>query len=272
MFTQNKKSVTNKASTNVEKTCAKRTSNESKNNTYLKCKAAKAHKPLTEREEAFCVNYLRTFSAQSAARYAGIPNSKCLQEGAKLLSQGNVKNRIKQLKKQQYSLLLIEGIDIVQKYINIAFADLFDFVKLGFTSVSSDTGDTGGTSIVLPNSEEINLHLQDVIDGSLIAEIKQGKDGITIKLADRMKALAWLTDYFELNPADVHRRENDKRKIELAAVRVCQNEDMPNKQGEDELSNDENILNDSSFSKNDGLQDNFDSALKSVTGDIWDED
>ena len=33
------------------------------------------------------------------------------------------------------------------------------------------------------------------MDGTLIGEVKQGKDGASIKLPDRMKALQWLSDH-----------------------------------------------------------------------------
>ena len=36
------------------------------------------------------------------------------------------------------------------------------------------------------------------VDGTLIAEIKQGKDGASIKLMDHMKAMNWLADHMDL--------------------------------------------------------------------------
>ena len=36
------------------------------------------------------------------------------------------------------------------------------------------------------------------MDGSIIAEVKQGKDGASVKLADRMKALEWLAAHMDL--------------------------------------------------------------------------
>ena len=37
-----------------------------------------------------------------------------------------------------------------------------------------------------------------MVDGTIITEVKQGKDGASIKLADRMKALEWIADHMEL--------------------------------------------------------------------------
>ena len=37
-----------------------------------------------------------------------------------------------------------------------------------------------------------------MVDGTIITEVKQGRDGASIKLADRMKALEWLADHMDL--------------------------------------------------------------------------
>lgn len=47
-----------------------------------------------------------------------------------------------------------------------------------------------------------------MVDGSIIAEVKKGKEGVSIKLTDKMRALDKLTMYFDLVP------DNFKRKIE----------------------------------------------------------
>ena len=39
-------------------------------------------------------------------------------------------------------------------------------------------------------------------DGQVITEIKEGKDGITIKMADKMKALDRLSAYLRILPED----------------------------------------------------------------------
>ena len=44
----------------------------------------------------------------------------------------------------------------------------------------------------------VHLNESTDIDGSLITEVKQGKDGISIKLADKMKALEYLSKHMDL--------------------------------------------------------------------------
>ena len=53
-----------------------------------------------------------------------------------------------------------------------------------------------------------------VVDGTLIQEVSQGKNGIKIKLHDKMKALEKLEKYFDLLPDKFQRRiEEEKLKI-----------------------------------------------------------
>ena len=52
------------------------------------------------------------------------------------------------------------------------------------------------------------------VDGGLICQIKQGRDGTTIKLEDRQKALDKLAQYFDLFPDKFQRRiEEEKLKV-----------------------------------------------------------
>ena len=44
----------------------------------------------------------------------------------------------------------------------------------------------------------VDLNGSDEVDGTLITEVSQGKEGIKLKLADRMKALAWLADHMDM--------------------------------------------------------------------------
>ena len=56
------------------------------------------------------------------------------------------------------------------------------------------------------------LKESDEIDTQLIAEVKEGRDGVSIKLADRQKAIEWLSKYFLMHPDDKYRAEYDRKK------------------------------------------------------------
>lgn len=52
------------------------------------------------------------------------------------------------------------------------------------------------------------------LDGTIISEVKVGRDGASIKLADRMKALEWLTEHMNMAT------EEQKAKIALLKAKV----------------------------------------------------
>ena len=54
------------------------------------------------------------------------------------------------------------------------------------------------------------------MDGTLIAEVKQGKDGASVKLMDRMKALNWLAEHMDL-ATEEQRARIEKLKLEIKA-------------------------------------------------------
>lgn len=71
---------------------------------------------------------------------------------------------------------------------DIAFVDITDFIGFGQVDISTDQ-----ESIHMVNSVWF-MESSDV-DGTLISELKQGKDGASIKLPDRMKALDWIANH-----------------------------------------------------------------------------
>ncbi|WP_420540559.1 terminase small subunit (plasmid) [Paenibacillus polymyxa] len=62
----------------------------------------------------------------------------------------------------------------------------------------------------------VSFKNSDEIDGTLVSEVKQGKDGVSVKLHDKTKALDVLTKYMDLLP-DKHKRmvEDEKLKINV---------------------------------------------------------
>ena len=60
----------------------------------------------------------------------------------------------------------------------------------------------------------IRLNESDMVDTQIIQEVKQGRDGVSIKLADKQKAFDWLTKYFLMHPESKYRAEYEKRKAE----------------------------------------------------------
>jgi len=87
-------------------------------------------------------------------------------------------------------------------YIKLAFADITSYVTFGQKDVEvmgpfGTVKDKDGNPVMRTISY-VDFNEPDMVDGSIIAEVKKGKEGVSIKLADKMRALDKLAMYFDL--------------------------------------------------------------------------
>ena len=174
---------------------------------------------LTEKQRLFCLYYVKSFNATQAAVKAGYSADTAHVQGPRLLGNVRVASEISRIKQQMTTDIFIEAMDVLNKYVKIAFSDITDFLIFGQKEVPVMTmfgpmKDEGGNLITkMVNYVEFNE--SGNVDGTLISEVKQGKDGVSIKLADKMKALEKLSLYFDLFP-DKFKRQIEEEKLKLA--------------------------------------------------------
>ena len=174
---------------------------------------AEENSEISEKQRLFCLKFVRCFNATKAYQSAyGCSYEAAMVGGSRLLRNVKIKTEIDRLKKERCAREFLNEDDIFNKYIEIAFADMTDFVEFK------------GGSVWLKRSDEV--------DGTLITEVKEGKDGITIKLADRMKALAWLSDHMGITG-----EEEDTGVVMLAPV--LEDEDESNMEAAAETDSDD---------------------------------
>lgn len=195
---------------------------------------------LTEKERLFCLYYAKSYNAtQSYIKAFGCSYNVANAEGYKLLVNPCIEkelNRLKEIKRRQIEL---EEADLVEYHMRIAFADIGDYLTFG----SKDVGDG-------INKNVVTLNESDTVDTQLIQEVKQGKSGVSIKLADKHKSLEWLDKHFLYNPMDRHKQEYDKQKYELELLKL------------------EMQIKDNDMVESDA-EDNFMQALNATAGEVW---
>ena len=172
---------------------------------------------LTEKQRLFCVHYIKSFNATQSAINAGYSASTAHVQGPRLLGNVRVSAEIKRLKKDMTSEVFISAKDVLNKYIKIAFSDITDYLTFGRKEVERFNEETGEIETVEVN--HVDFKNSDSIDGTIISEVKQGKDGVSIKLEDKMKALEKLDKYFDLFP-DHFKREIESEKLKLAQAKM----------------------------------------------------
>ncbi|MUK89142.1 terminase [Ornithinibacillus sp. L9] len=166
---------------------------------------------LTEKQRLFCIHYVKTFNATQSAIKAGYSSDTAHVIGHENLRKPKIASYIKEIKGNMTDSLFLDAMDVLRKYATIAFADITDFVTFGKKEVQEmgmfgPLEDEEGNPL-MKEVNYVDFKESNMVDGTIITEAKQGKDGVSIKLADKMKALEMLTKYFDMLP------DNFKRKI-----------------------------------------------------------
>jgi phage terminase small subunit len=208
---------------------------------------------LTDKQRLFCIYYVKSFNQTMAAIKAGYAPESAHVRGSELVRNRKVADEIRRIKGKMISELFLDAMDVLQVYVKIAFADITDFVDFG--QEKRPELDHNLKPMIDENGDEItysysfvNLKNHDEVDGTLITEVKKGKDGVSIKLADKMKALEKLSLYFDLFP-DNFKRQLEEEKLKIAHHKVFG-------------------VNEEEEYEDDGFED----ALQAVTSEVWSND
>ncbi|MBT2735147.1 terminase small subunit [Bacillus sp. ISL-7] len=178
---------------------------------------------LTDKQKLFCLHYIKYYNATKAYQKAyGCSYDAARTEGSKHLTKPNIRKEIERLKAEQQQGLFLDSLAVLQKYIDIAFADITDFVTFYRRDVKTEQMEVllnpdGTVKEIVPKLETTNeMFFKDMeeVDGTIISEVKKSKDGITVKLHDKMKALEKLEKYTDLlNDQQKHRLAEEQMKL-----------------------------------------------------------
>ena len=205
---------------------------------------------LTDKQRLFCVYYVKSFNATKSYQKA----YECSYETAcghahELLKNVEIKKEIQSLKQNRLNREMLDESDVFQKYMDIAFADITDYIEFGiedvpvmamYGPVQIKDEKTGEKKILTQKENVIRFKNSNMVDGTLISEVKQGKNGTSIKLADRMKALEWLAKHMDI--------ATEEQRVRIAAIKAK----LP---GEDAETADDGFLE----------------ALKGMVNEVWEE-
>lgn len=181
---------------------------------------------ITDKQKLFCIYYVKYFNATKAYKKAyGCSYETALTNGPALLGKARVKEQITKLKADKLKGTMLEPGDIVQKYIDIAFSDITDYVVFGqeeipvmtmFGPLQNEKGET-----VMKKINTVRFNESVELDGTIVSEVKQGRDGASIKLYDKMKALDWLAAHMDLiDTVTKERLKIEQDKLEIARIKA----------------------------------------------------
>lgn len=200
----------------------------------------------TDKQRLFIAYYVKCWNATKAYRKAyQCDYTTANVNGPRLLGNASIREEIIRVRDGLTDDALLDKRTLIQKWIDIAFADITDYVQFG-TETIKDLDDMGNSVEYKVNYTHLSNSTE--LDGTLITEVKKGKDGITIKLADKMKALEYLSKHMDLL------NENEMKQLKLERERIA----IRKENGEENVEH-----------ENDG----FFEALGTTAAEVWrDED
>lgn len=159
---------------------------------------------LTDKQQLFCIYYVKLFNATKAYQRAYECNYMIANtNGPRLLVNARIKDEIMRLKQHRMNDALFDKHDVLQKYKDIAFADMSEYIGWGYElePIYDDDGvpllDDDGNERMYKRSY-VYLKNDAEVDSTIVTGVTKGKDGVTIKLGDKMRALDFLAKYTDL--------------------------------------------------------------------------
>jgi phage terminase small subunit len=199
---------------------------------------------LTDKQRLFCLYYIRCFNATKAYQKAyECSYETALTNGSALLGNTRIKSEILRLKQNRLNREMLDEADVFQWYLDIARADIKDYVEFGNEEIEVEDKNGNVHTVKVSN---VNIKNDSEVDGILISEISKGRDGVKVKLPDKLKAMEWIADHMDL--------ATDEQKARIEQMKA----------------NTERLKRDSSEDEEDGVEILNDTAEKETGKDIGD--
>lgn len=182
------------------------------------------NKDLNDKQKLFCIYYIKCFNATKAYQKAyGVEYTSAVVAGPRLLGNVRIKAEIEQLKADKFKGAMLSIQDLLQKYIDIALSDINDYIQYGHEKIpvidkktKKQKVDANGQPQYWINNYVI-LKDSKKVDGTLVTEVSEGKDGIKLKLMDKKFALEFLGKFSGLLSIETKQKlDIERRKMELA--------------------------------------------------------
>ncbi|MDT8901156.1 terminase small subunit [Anaeroselena agilis] len=177
---------------------------------------------LSEQEQLFCYHYVRTWNATQAYLKAGYSCNKAAAKvsACRMLQRPFVRAEVDRLRELFRMDIHVDIQDFLAFCMKVVGADVGDMLTFGqkevpvigmYGPIELKDEDTGAKTTLMQTINFVDLADSEQLDTSIIQEVKQGKDGISVKLADKKWAWEQLAKYFDWLPDKWQRSVEDRR-------------------------------------------------------------
>lgn len=165
---------------------------------------------LNDKQKIFCIEYSKDFNGSAAALRAGYSSKRSKVTASELLDKADVQAEITTIINIRAVSAKKSADDIIRELESIAFAKTTDFVKVKDITV----GKGKDRKKVRVAYIELTTDLGDEQQRA-ISEIKQTKDGISLKTHDKVKSLELLGRHH-----GIFEKDNEQAKPVLFSKKV----------------------------------------------------
>lgn len=145
---------------------------------------------LTAKQALFAKEYIVDFNATQAAIRAGYSEKTAMEQGYQLLQKTSVIAAIKEEQDKRSQRTEITADMVLKEYAKIGFSNITDYLSVEDKLITVDRDSEGKPITEL--AQVVNIFGTDMIKEDkmrAVAEIKQTKEGIALKLHDKKGAL-----------------------------------------------------------------------------------
>lgn len=175
---------------------------------------------ISERDKEIALRYLSCKNRTQAALEAGVPKSYAYVEGSKVLKKPEVKSFMRMLQRQMFEDLFTDAKEVLALFLKVAFSDMTNYASWGTKQVPVKDGrkflkDADG-NLIMKDVTYLNAINSDMVDGSLIQEISETRDGgLKIKLVDKTPAMQRVIDLMDVVGDREFKRTMMEKHLEL---------------------------------------------------------
>lgn len=188
---------------------------------------------LLEQEQLFCLYYLESNNATMAYMKA-YPNKELDKTRANLyanalLARDKVKYELTELKKYIQKEINIDVTAYLTFLVKASKADMSDYVEFGYEEVpiietvggfKSEVAKNEKGEILTRKVNYVRLKNSTDVDTTLIQEIRQSRDGVSLKLVDKKWAMTELNKYFAWSEKENENKDKAEENSVIAALNL----------------------------------------------------
>lgn len=139
---------------------------------------------LTAKQEMFAKEYIVDLNAAQAAIRAGYSERTAKQIGQENLTKPDLQKYIQDLMDERSKRVEITADMVLREYAKLGFSNIADYLKVEEKEVMTELGMQTYKTVDIFDTDTIDRNKLDAV-----AEIKQTKDGISLKLHDKKGSL-----------------------------------------------------------------------------------